>query len=102
MRAARKCATRVISELEFAYSRSDCPWVAVTGTNGKTTTTALLAHLLDSGGIPALAVGNIGVPAIEAVAECDSARVLVAEVFVPARADRNVPPTRCSTAQHHP
>ena len=76
----RSAPTRVISELEFAYSRSDCPWVAVTGTNGKTTTTALLAHLLDSGGIPALAVGNIGVPAIEAVAECDSARVLVAEV----------------------
>jgi len=80
MRAARERATRVVSEIEFAYSRSDCPWVAVTGTNGKTTTTALLAHLLDSGGIPALAVGNIGVPAIEAVAECDSARVLVAEV----------------------
>ena len=80
MRAATQCSARVISELEFAYSRSDCPWVAVTGTNGKTTTTALLAHLLDSGGIPALAVGNIGVPAIEAVAECDSARVLVAEV----------------------
>ena len=80
MRAARERAKRVVSEIEFAYSRSDCPWVAVTGTNGKTTTTALLAHLLDSGGIPALAVGNIGVPAIEAVAECDSARVLVAEV----------------------
>jgi len=80
MRAATECSAHVVSEIEFAYSRSDCPWVAVTGTNGKTTTTALLAHLLDSGGIPAVAVGNIGQPAIEAVAECDSARVLVAEV----------------------
>ncbi len=80
MTAARECSGRVVSEVEFAYSRSRCPWVAVTGTNGKTTTTALLAHLLNSGGIPARGVGNIGTPAIEAVGECDESEVLVAEV----------------------
>ncbi len=41
------------------------PWVAVTGTNGKTTVTSLIAHLLRSAGMVAEAVGNIGVPAIE-------------------------------------
>jgi UDP-N-acetylmuramoylalanine--D-glutamate ligase len=51
----------------------------VTGTNGKTTTTALVAHLLNCGGIPARAIGNIGAPAIEAVAEA-GAEVFVAEV----------------------
>jgi len=80
MSAARECSARIVSEIEFAYGRSACPWVAVTGTNGKTTTTALLAHLLNSGGIPARAVGNIGTPAIEAVADCDESEVLVAEV----------------------
>jgi len=80
MTSARERSDQVVSELEFAYSRSSCPWVAVTGTNGKTTTTALLAHLLNSGGIPARAVGNIGTPAIEAVADCDESQVLVAEV----------------------
>jgi len=80
MASAIEHSDQVISELEFAYARSSCPWVAVTGTNGKTTTTALLAHLLNAGGIPARAVGNIGTPAIEAVADCDESEVLVAEV----------------------
>ena len=77
--ASRVCG-RVISEVEFAFERSECPWVAVTGTNGKTTTTALTAHLLNEGGIPARAVGNIGVPTIEAVEAGDAGLVLVAEV----------------------
>ena len=52
----------VIGELELSY-RLKAPAVqmhAVTGTNGKTTTTALLLHLLQSAGIPAAAGGNIG------------------------------------------
>lgn len=80
MRSARACSEQTVSELEFAFAESTCPWVAVTGTNGKTTTTALIAHLLTMGGIPARAVGNIGPPAIEAVEEGDAAEVLVAEV----------------------
>ncbi len=80
MAAARSCCDEVVSEIEFAYRRSTCPWVAVTGTNGKTTTTALIAHLLNGGGVPARAVGNIGTPAIEAVGEAGECEVLVAEV----------------------
>jgi UDP-N-acetylmuramoylalanine--D-glutamate ligase len=80
MQAARAASDRVISEIEFAFERSACPWIAVTGTNGKTTTTALVAHLLVSAGMPARAAGNIGTPAIEVVAEDDAEQVIVAEV----------------------
>jgi len=78
--AAAACSERMVSEIEFAFTRSRSPWVAVTGTNGKTTTTALVAHLLLGGGISARTVGNIGTPAIEAVDDADAQEVLVAEV----------------------
>lgn len=80
MIAAHAACRRVISEVEFAFSRSSRPWIAVTGTNGKTTTTALVAHLLEVGGIPARAVGNIGPTAISAVADERDGEVFVAEV----------------------
>lgn len=80
MKSARPGCTEVISEIEFAFRRSACAWVAVTGTNGKTTTTSLITHLLNEGGISARAVGNIGVPSITAVAEGCAGEVLVAEV----------------------
>ncbi len=51
----------IISEVEFAYLNSDTPFIAITGTNGKTTTTALVSHLL-SQGFNAPACGNIGLP----------------------------------------
>jgi UDP-N-acetylmuramoylalanine--D-glutamate ligase len=79
MRSARSACDRVVSEIEFAYGRSGLPWVAVTGTNGKTTTTALLKHLLRVGGVHAEAVGNIGFAATDALALSD-VEVLVAEV----------------------
>ena len=51
----------VISELELAYRMSDTPFVAITGTNGKTTTTALTAHIFEKK-YKAKACGNIGQP----------------------------------------
>lgn len=80
MRSASECCERLVSELEFAFSESDRPWVAITGTNGKTTTTSLVAHLLRCAGMDALAVGNIGSPAIAAVEAADAGAVFVAEV----------------------
>ncbi len=52
----------VIGEVELAWRESskDSIWIAVTGTNGKTTTTALTAHILNTCGFSAAAVGNIG------------------------------------------
>jgi UDP-N-acetylmuramoylalanine--D-glutamate ligase len=49
-----------ISELEFAFRELGAPVLAITGTNGKSTTTALTAHLLVASGFDAPAAGNIG------------------------------------------
>lgn len=83
----------VISELELAYRNSVAPFVAVTGTNGKTTTTALVTHLLRAAGRSAVAVGNIGVPAVSVapamgpdgivVAECSSFQLALTLDFHP-------------------
>ena len=51
----------VISELEFAYRQSKTPFIIITGTNGKTTTTALTQHIL-SKKLKTKACGNIGFP----------------------------------------
>lgn len=51
----------VISEIEYAYRNTDIPFIVITGTNGKTTTTALTSHIL-SGKFDAPVCGNIGVP----------------------------------------
>ncbi len=68
--SAEAACAEVISEVEFAWRESAkaSRWVAVTGTNGKTTTTALTAHLLKEAGFAAAAVGNIGETCIDAVA----------------------------------
>ena len=49
-----------ISELEFAFRELHAPVLAITGTNGKSTTTAMTAHLLVTSGLDAPAAGNIG------------------------------------------
>lgn len=69
-RSAAAASAEVISEVEFAWRESDASskWVAITGTNGKTTTTALTCHLLREAGMNAAAVGNIGETCIDAVA----------------------------------
>lgn len=50
-----------VSELEFAFRALTSPVIAITGTNGKSTTTALTTHLLITAGFDAAAAGNIGV-----------------------------------------
>lgn len=71
---ARARGISVIGELELAHrmlrAREDGACIlAVTGTNGKSTTTDLLAHLLRVSGLPARACGNLGTPLIEAIAD---------------------------------
>lgn len=80
MVSARALGVPVISEIELAYRESSSPWVAVTGTNGKTTVTSLIAHILGECGIPAEPVGNIGPPAVATATEVGRETVLVAEV----------------------
>ena len=57
----------VYSEIEAASWFSESPIIAVTGSNGKTTTTSLIADMLNKSGIPAVACGNIGHSFSEAV-----------------------------------
>lgn len=71
---------RVIGELELAYSFASRPIVAITGTNGKTTTTELITRILQRGRLRAIACGNIGLPFSEAVLQSDRLDVFVVEV----------------------
>ncbi|MCR5583060.1 MAG: UDP-N-acetylmuramoyl-L-alanine--D-glutamate ligase [Eggerthellaceae bacterium] len=79
--SAKAASTEIISEVEFAWRESaeSSVWVAITGTNGKTTTTSLIAHLLKHAGMKANAVGNIGDTCLEAV-RLGETDVYVAEV----------------------
>ncbi|MCE5191741.1 MAG: UDP-N-acetylmuramoyl-L-alanine--D-glutamate ligase [Actinomycetia bacterium] len=80
MRAAREAGVPILSEIEVAYRLSASPWIAVTGTNGKTTVTSLVAHIIAEAGIPCETVGNIGRAAVQAVGQIGPATVVVAEV----------------------
>jgi UDP-N-acetylmuramoylalanine--D-glutamate ligase len=61
--AAREAGVRIISELDVGYhGLPGTRFAGITGTNGKTTTTALTGHLLVEAGLRALAAGNIGRP----------------------------------------
>jgi UDP-N-acetylmuramoylalanine--D-glutamate ligase len=62
LQAARERGTRVIGEVELAAPFLLGRTVGITGTNGKTTTTALVGHILHESGIPAQVGGNIGTP----------------------------------------
>lgn len=80
MRSALSAGVPVISEIELAYRISEAPWVAITGTNGKTTTTALVVHLLREAGFAAEPAGNIGPAAISVASAMGPAGIIVAEV----------------------
>lgn len=66
---AKKEGIEVIGEVELACRFINQPIIAVTGTNGKTTTTLLITHILNANGFSARALGNVGIPL---TAELDS------------------------------
>jgi UDP-N-acetylmuramoylalanine--D-glutamate ligase len=76
---ARAAGVPVRGEVELASRWSICPLVAVTGTNGKTTVTTLIAEMLSASGVASIAAGNIGLPLSDAVAN-EELKVVVAEV----------------------
>ncbi len=76
-------SVKLVSEIELfaAGVREQAPAsriVAITGSNGKTTTTALTAHLLNAAGVPAIACGNISPSALDALMDAQDAGVLPA------------------------
>ena len=80
MQALTRSGTPVVSEVELAYQLAECDFLAITGTNGKTTTTSLLAAMLDHSGIPSIAAGNIGLPLIDAIGEVGAGGAIALEV----------------------
>lgn len=70
----------MIGELELAWELCHCPVVAITGTNGKTTTTELVERLLRNAGLRTIAGGNIGLPFSEAVRQSRELDYMTLEV----------------------
>lgn len=75
--AARRHGREVISEIELACRLGAAPLVAVTGTNGKTTVTELVAAMLTASGRRAQAVGNIGTPLVSTVGSASEAELVL-------------------------
>lgn len=78
--SARDRGAIIVGEMELACTLITKPIIAITGTNGKTTTTTLIGHLLSASGIKPCVAGNIGTPLIELIDEANSADVVVLEV----------------------
>ena len=70
----------LIGELELAYENCKGTFAAITGTNGKTTTTTLVGEILKADGIPSMVAGNIGLPVSSQAASADEDTVMVTEV----------------------
>jgi len=75
-----ECGIPLIGEIELAFQECTTPVVAITGSNGKTTTTELTTAMLQSCGVRTIASGNIGLPFSEAVRQCPNLDVMVLEV----------------------
>lgn len=77
--SALKAEIEVIDEIEFAYRFTSKPIIAITGSNGKTTTTLLIHHLLSESGVNAGLAGNVGFSLARQVTD-DEADVYVVEI----------------------
>jgi len=81
---ARARGVPIWGEVELAWRLRDpetaAPWLAVTGTNGKTTTVQMLESILRAAGLRTVAVGNVGLPIVEAVMDPTPYDVLAVEL----------------------
>lgn len=81
LRSLKDRGVPVVGELELSFDASRWNyWIAVTGTNGKTTTTSFIGHLLRTAGFNVVVGGNIGVPVTSFLNEPISETIIVAEV----------------------
>ncbi len=78
--AAAEAGIEVISEVELAYRLTPCPITAITGTNGKTTTTTLTGEIMKTAYSGTAVVGNIGIPYSEEVERLTEKDWVVAEI----------------------
>jgi UDP-N-acetylmuramoylalanine--D-glutamate ligase len=77
---ARSKRITVWSEIELAYRFVEGKLIGITGSNGKTTTTTLVHHVLKAGAMRAYLAGNVGTPLISEVEKMDAGSVAVAEL----------------------
>ncbi|QIX26363.1 UDP-N-acetylmuramoyl-L-alanine--D-glutamate ligase [Nocardioides sp. JQ2195] len=81
---ARERGVPIWGEVELAWRLRDpekaAPWLAVTGTNGKTTTVQMLDSILRAAGLRSVAVGNVGLPIVEAVMDPEPYDVFAVEL----------------------
>jgi UDP-N-acetylmuramoylalanine--D-glutamate ligase len=77
---ARSLGESVIGEIELAAQFLLGPIIAITGSNGKTTTTTLAGEIMTAGGFPTLVGGNIGTPAISLAEQAKQETAIVLEV----------------------
>jgi UDP-N-acetylmuramoylalanine--D-glutamate ligase len=77
--AARRRGIPVLGELELAWRLLQNEFVAVTGTNGKTTTTEWIGHIHREAGLPVAVAGNVGTAASTLVGRIDPATTVVCE-----------------------
>jgi UDP-N-acetylmuramoylalanine--D-glutamate ligase len=80
LKAARAKGITIWSEIELADRFLNGRLIGITGSNGKTTTTSLIEHILRSAGISTILAGNIGTPLISRVEETNDASVTVVEL----------------------
>lgn len=80
IRSARGKGIPVIAEIELAYSFMKGKLIAITGTDGKSTTTSLTGHILSQAGIKTYTGGNLGIPFIYFAADTDDDSVSVIEL----------------------
>ncbi len=77
IKLARERGIKVLSEIEIAFDECEAPIVAITGTNGKTTTTTLVGEILKCGGWNTFVAGNIGVAFSEIVDQAKGEKTIV-------------------------
>ncbi|PZO95490.1 MAG: UDP-N-acetylmuramoyl-L-alanine--D-glutamate ligase [Streptococcus pyogenes] len=80
VKAAQAKGIPIYTEVELAYLVSEAPIIGITGSNGKTTTTTMIATVLEAGGQAARLSGNIGYPASEVVKTAKATDTLVMEL----------------------
>lgn len=78
--AAKRSGAKISGELEQAYERCPGRFIAITGTNGKTTVTTMVGEMIKAAGMDCRVAGNIGVPLAAAVRDAGAETLMVTEV----------------------